>query len=464
MAVDASDGSAVTLNPTHDPDRKSWVTVSPGSPFPIQNLPYGVFIRREADRGKTAALPPSIGVAIGESILDLRSCQLAGVLDSLPLSVRNACAAENLNQLMVLGPDLWSQLRSLLSDLLRADHPNSAQHQERLTPYLVSASDAVMLKPAKIGDYTDFYASLFHATNVGRFFRPDNPLLPNYKYVPIGYHGRASSIIVSGTPVKRPWGQFLPAGEAKPRFAPSRWLDYELEVGFFIGPGNGLGEPISIDRANSHIFGLCLINDWSARDIQAWEYQPLGPFLSKGFATTISPWVITMEALAPFRAPAFLRPEGDPEPLPYLYSCQDQRLGAIDLSLEVYLRSASMRQVDPPARPFRLSRNNLRDLYWTAAQFVTHQTSNGCNLQPGDLLGSGTISGPDAGSLGCLLELTKRGAEPVTLPTGEARTFLEDGDEVTLRGSCVRGGFVSIGLGECSGVITPANDAHTTHR
>jgi fumarylacetoacetase len=357
---------------------------------------------------------------------------------------------------MALSPASWSQLRSLLSDLLRDDHPNSAQHEEALRPRLLAAADVDMVKPGVIGDYTDFYSSLFHATNVGGFFRPDNPLLPNYKYVPIGYNGRVSSIVVSGTPVKRPRGQILPTGETQPRLLPSRLLDYELEIGLFAGPGNELGQPIPIEWAASHIFGLCLLNDWSARDIQSWEYQPLGPFLSKGFATTISPWVVTMEALAPFRVPAFARPEGDPEPLPYLYSYEDQNHGAVDITLEVYLRSANMRRPDAQVPPVRLSRSNLRDLYWTPSQLVTHHTSNGCNLRPGDLLGSGTVSGADAGSLGCLLELTRRGAEPIPLPTGERRTFLEDGDEIMLRGYCDRAGFVSIGLGECSGVIVPA--------
>jgi fumarylacetoacetase len=312
-------------------------------------------------------------------------------------------------------------------------------------------AEAVMAPPAIIGDYTDFYSSIHHASNVGRLFRPGNPLLPNYKYVPIGYHGRASSIVVSGTPVGRPSGQSKePAAEA-PVFGPTRSLDYELEVGFFAGPGNALGQPIPIADAEQHIFGLCLLNDWSARDMQSWEYQPLGPFLAKSFATTISPWIVTMEALAPFRVPAFQRPDGDPEPLPYLSAAEDRERGGIDLTLEVYIASRQMREA--ALQPMRLSRGNLRNLYWTLAQLLTHHSSNGCNLRPGDLLATGTVSGPSREERGCLLELTQRGAEPIRLPNGEIRKFLEDGDEVILRGYCERDGFARIGLGECRGTI-----------
>ena len=291
------------LNATHDPARKSWATSAnlPRIPFPIQNLPFGVFLPKPRGLASTAH-QPAIGVAIGESVLDLRSCALAGILAPLPPEVREACSATTLNPLMALGPDCWSSLRALLSDLLRADHPAAVRNEHDLRPHLRSIDDVAMLKPAAIGDYTDFYASLFHASNVGRLFRPDNPLLPNYKYLPIGYHGRASSIVVSGSPVKRPQGQSAATPAGTPHFAPSRLVDYELEVGFYVGPGNPLGEPIPIDQAESHIFGVCLVNDWSARDIQSWEYQPLGPFLAKNFATTISPWIVTTEALAPFRA------------------------------------------------------------------------------------------------------------------------------------------------------------------
>ena len=433
------------MNATHDPQRQSWVASAnrPGGAFPIQNLPFGVFQR---------AGQPAVGVAIGDQILDLRACCQAGLLASLPADTREACAAGTLNPLMACGPECWSPLRARLSDLLRADHPQAPDHQRSVAPHLFPMAEATMLKPAWIGNYTDFYASIDHARNVGRLFRPENPLLPNYKYVPIGYHGRASSIVMSGATVKRPAGQILPAAGAPPHFAPTQALDYEIEAGFFVGPGNNPGEALAIDRAPSHLFGVCLLNDWTARDIQAWEYQPLGPFLSKSFATTISPWVVTMEALAPFRTPAFARPPEDPRPLPYLDSEQDRQQGGIDLVVEVYLRSARMRTTGCDA--VRLSRGNLGELYWTVAQLLTHHTSNGCNLQPGDLLASGTVSGPRDESRGCLLELTRRGVEPITLPTGEQRGFLADGDEITFRGYCERAGFVGIGLGECSGTIT----------
>jgi fumarylacetoacetase len=405
--------------------------------FPIQNLPYGVF--------RNGAGPASIGVAIDDFILDLRLTAAAGLLNSLPPETRRACAAESLNELMALTPAHWRDLRARIVDLLSA------------APYLVPMRRAVMLPPAAIGDYTDFYASIFHATNVGRLFRPDNPLLPNYKYVPIGYHGRASSIVVSGTAIRRPCGQAQDPGASAPRFGPTRALDYELETGFFIGAGNLLGEAISIEAAEDHIFGMCLVNDWSARDIQAWEYQPLGPFLGKSFATTISPWVVTMEALEPYRTPAYRRPDGDPAPLPYLDSERNRERGAIDLTLEVEITSAQMRARD--MAPLRLSRGNLKELFWSAAQMVAHHTSNGCNLRPGDLLASGTVSGPTPESRGCLLEITRRGAEPVELPTGEIRKFLEDGDEITLRGYAEREGLPRIGLGTCAGRVQSGESA-----
>jgi fumarylacetoacetase len=419
------------MDATHDPQRRSWVESAndPDTAFPIQNLPFGIFAGESS---------PTVGIAIGDRILDLRGCA------SLLGPAETACAASTLNALMALGPAAWTRLRVELSDLLRTDHPQAADHRHALRPHLLAMAEATMLKPAQIGGFTDFYASIYHATNVGRLFRPQNPLLPNYKYVPIGYNGRTSSIVVSGCPVKRPSGQTVSAPEASPHFRPTRSLDYEMEVGFFVGQGNQLGETIAIECAAQHIFGLCLLNDWSARDIQAWEYQPLGPFLAKSFATTLSPWVVTMDALAPFRAPATPH---DPEPLPYLNSEEDQRQGGIDVILEVYLKTPQMRE------PARLSRGNLRYLYWTPAQLLTHHASNGCNLQPGDLLGSGTVSGPEDETRGCLLELTHNGREPVTLPNGERRTFLEDGDQVTLRGYCERPGFVSIGLGECTGTI-----------
>jgi fumarylacetoacetase len=406
--------------------------------FPIQNLPYGV-LRRSADTDAT------IGVAIGDRILDLRRSAEGGLFDGLPPETRHACACDTLNPLMAQTPRHWHALRARLTELLTT--PRDVE------PYLVPMQDAVMLLPAVIGDYTDFYASIFHATNVGSLFRPDQPLLPNYKHIPIGYHGRASSIVASGAPVRRPQGQTMGPGAAAPIFGPTRALDYELEAGFFIGTGNALGEPISIESAEDYIFGICLLNDWSARDIQAWEYQPLGPFLGKSFTTTISPWVVPMEALAPYRVPRNARPAGDPEPLPYLDSQEDRAHGAIDLIMEVEITSAQMREANIP--PFRLSRGNLKDLYWTIAQMVAHHTSNGCNLRSGDLLATGTVSGPDKASRGCLLEITRRGADPLTLPTGEIRKFLEDGDEITLRGYCERAGLPRIGLGECTGRIGP---------
>ncbi len=402
--------------------------------FPLQNLPFGVFF---------SGASSVIGVAIGDRILDMRRSADTGLLNVLPAATIEVCRMSCLNSLMSLGHDYWSPLRRRITELLRS----GSEYQAAVEPLLIPMGEAEMMAPARIGDYTDFYASIHHATNVGRLFRPDNPLLPNYKYVPIGYHGRASSIVVSGAPVHRPSGQSKDVSAAAPVFGPTRALDYELEVGFFIGPGNAQGHPIPIAEAERHIFGLCLLNDWSARDIQSWEYQPLGPFLAKSFATTISPWVVTMEALAPFRAPAFQRADGDPDPLPYLNSPKDRRQGGIDLTLDVYLRS---KQMDAP---MRLSRGNLKDLYWTLSQLLAHHASNGCNLRPGDLLASGTVSGPLPDARGCLLELTQRGADPIRLPTGEIRKFLEDGDEVTLRGYCERAGFPRIGFGDCRGTI-----------
>jgi fumarylacetoacetase len=342
-------------------------------------------------------------------------------------------------------------LRRRLHAILREDAPNS--DRQAASRHLVAQSDVEMLLPVVVGDYTDFYASIFHATNVGKLFRPDSPLLPNYKYIPIGYHGRASSLVPSTTPIRRPNGQTREA-DTPPQFAPTKSLDYELEVGCFVSTGNKLGETIPIAEAEEHIFGICLLNDWSARDIQAWEYQPLGPFLGKSFATSLSPWVVTMEALAPFRTAAFARPQGDPTPLPYLLDQSDQDHGGLDLHLEVSLLSPRMREQG--MAPAVLGRSNFREMYWTMAQMLTHHASNGCNLRSGDLLASGTVSGPDKSACGSLLELTSRGKDPVTLPTGEQRKFLEDGDDVILRGFCGREGFRRIGLGDCSGVILPA--------
>jgi len=421
----------------------SWVESAndPRTDFPLENLPFGVFRRSGG-----LACPC---VAIGDKILDLHETVANGLLDILDPEIARCCESDSLNGLMSLGPEAVSTLRVHLMDLL-----SNRIARARVQPGLIPQSTAEMLLPARIGDYTDFYASVYHATNVGRLFRPDNPLLPNYKYVPIGYHGRASSIVVSGAEVQRPCGQTKAADAALPTFGASRSLDYELEVGFFVGRGNAQGEAIPISEAESHIFGLCLLNDWSTRDVQAWEYQPLGPFLAKNFATTISPWIVTMDALEPFRVPAFVRHERDPESLPYLNTPEDRARGGIDIKLEVWLKTARMRAEN--ALPVRLSQGNLCDLYWTLAQMITHHASNGCNLQPGDLLASGTVSGSTQDSLGCLLEITRRGAESLKLPNGETRTFLEDGDEVILRGFCEREGHARIGFGECRGVVLPA--------
>jgi fumarylacetoacetase len=407
---------------------KSWVdSANYASDFPLENLPLGVF---------RAGRRAHIGVAIGDRILDLANCFDEGLIQE------EACSRESLNALMSRGREASRALRARLTEMLT----EGAADRQRTAKNLIPRKGAEMLLPCTIGDYTDFYASLQHATNVGSMFRPDNPLLPNYKYVPIGYHGRASSIVVSGTPFRRPKGQLRDDANEQPVYAASRRLDYEMEIGALIGRGNALGEPIAAASADEHLFGLCLINDWSARDIQTWEYQPLGPFLAKNFATSISPWVVTMEALEPFRVPAAERPAGDPEPLPYLQPAGD----AFDITVEVSLK------VPVLEKPMRLSRGNFRELYWTLAQLVAHHSSNGCNLQPGDLLGSGTISGATKESRGSMLELTWRGSEPLQLPNGETRRFLEDGDEVIMRAWCEKDG-VRIGFGECRGTIAPAD-------
>jgi len=417
------------IDETHDPAAESWVETAnaPGSEFPLQNLPFGIFRSRKS-RGDA----PRGGVAIGDQILDLAA-----------LGVKTG---PTLNALAGQGRPVWRNLRKELWKSL--SKKNKAY--KRLEKHLLPMKDAEMLLPVAVGDYSDFYTGIHHATNVGRLLRPDNPLLPNYKWVPIGYHGRASSIVVSGTPVVRPKGQTKTADA--PVYAPSQRLDYEAELGFILGSGTRLGRPIAIGDALEHVFGVVLLNDWSARDIQAWEYQPLGPFLAKSFATTISPWIVTLEALAPFRCPAFARPEGDPRPLPYLYDETDQRSGGFAIQVEMHLRTARMRQDRIPAQ--RLSRASFRDSYWTLAQIVTHQTSNGCNLQPGDVLGSGTISGSAPDSLGSMMELTQAGKSPIALPAGESRGFLADGDEVIERGRCEASGYRTIGFGEAAGRVT----------
>jgi fumarylacetoacetase len=438
------------INETHSADLESWVdsAADPATDFPVQNLPLGVFRRREADERWR------VGVAIGSEVLDLAAAARSGLLEGAASRAGSRCASPSLNALMALEPIHWSALRLRASRLLRTDTADGERLRRLRNDVMVPQADIELALPAEVGDYTDFYASLAHATNVGSMFRPDNPLLPNYKWVPIGYHGRSSSLVVSGTPVRRPSGQASADGKGPPTVAPTARMDYEAEAGFFIGLGNPLGEPVPIARAEQLIFGLCLLNDWSARDIQAWEYQPLGPFLSKSFATTLSPWIVTMEALSPFRVPAVSRAPGDPAPLPYLSDRADAEAGALDVHVEVLLRTKRMR--DDRAAPVALSRSTLAGMYWTPGQLVAHHTSNGCNLRPGDLLGSGTISGPSPETRGCLLELTNRGTEPLRLPDGEERRFLEDGDEVILRGWCAREGFVRIGFGECSGVVLPA--------
>ena len=435
------------MTSTHDRVPKSLVESAnePGTDFPLANLPYGVFTRRGGDT------PARVGVAIGDSILDVTAAVSAGLIQ--PSAAAVACAASTLNTLMSLASADLHALRSTLTELLREGSPMASKSRAR-DEVLVPISDANLHLPVAIGDYTDFYASIHHATNVGRMFRPDNPLLPNYKHVPIGYHGRASSIVVSGAPVRRPLGQMRAPDAQSPTFGPSRMLDYESELGLFVGRGNQLGSVLPLADAEDHVFGYCLVNDWSARDIQTWEYQPLGPFLAKNFATTVSAWVVTAEAIEPYRVPAFERPEGDPRPLDYLSTEQNEHSGGIDATLEVHLSSARMRESG--IAPIRLSRAPFSQMYWTMAQLVAHHASNGCNLRTGDLIASGTVSGPRPDSLGCLLELTSRGANPVTLPTGEARTFLEDGDEVTMRGYLGSGDRPTIGFGECRGVILPA--------
>jgi fumarylacetoacetase len=438
------------MNETHDPGRTSWVQSAVEHPeFPIQNLPYGVFRRRGSEEA------PAVGIAIGDEILNLAAVNIVGGLTGPAAAAAHACTEPTLNALMALGPEHWTALRSQVSALLASESALYRSDRQIAARILVPMNQAELFLPAQVGDYTDFYASVYHATNVGSMFRPDNPLLPNYKWVPIGYHGRASTIVLSGTTVRRPFGQVKDPASDAPVFRSSSALDYEMEIGCFVGPGNPMGESIPIDEAEQHLFGLCLVNDWSARDIQSWEYQPLGPFLAKSFATSISPWVVSMEALEPFRVPAFKRPAGDPEPLAYLDWPEGRKRGGLDLTVEVYLTTDRMRAAGTP--PHALSRASARDLYWTLEQMLAHHTSNGCSLRPGDLFATGTVSGPTKGSRGCMLELSWRGSEPITLPTGETRKFLEDGDEVIMRAFCERPGAARIGFGECRGKVIPAN-------
>jgi fumarylacetoacetase len=437
----------MALDETHDPQRTSWIETAdePGSDFPIQNLPFCVF------RPRGTHAPARIGVGIGTRILDVAAAARAGLLNSARVPA-DCLTATVLNPLMALGRPAWRDLRKAISLLLSSGA--SRDHRDAAERCLIAMDHAEYVMPAHVGDFTDFYASVFHATNVGKMFRPDNPLLPNYKWVPIGYHGRSSSLCVSGVPVMRPRGQIKPASAPAPSFAACRQLDFEAELGFFVGPGNPLGEPIAIGAAADHVFGVCLLNDWSARDIQAWEYQPLGPFLAKSFASTISPWVVTLEALAPFRCPAFARPDDDPQPLAYLDDPADRRSGGFDIAVEILLETARMRRAGQ--QPHRLARVNFGDMYWTVAQMVAHHTSNGCNLRPGDLLGSGTVSSHEPGAVGSLIELTQAGRNPVQLPGGEARGFLEDGDALIMRARAARSGAAGIGFGECRAELVPA--------
>ena len=420
------------INETHDVNLKSWIESANArdTDFPLQNLPVCKYIYGNELK---------IGIAIGDFLLDFEAYYNSFLAEGFEkINLELAASHKVRNQII---KDLGSEASDSTKNLI-GNH------------FLHRISACRFVSPFEIGDYTDFYCSIFHATNVGAMFRPDNPLLPNYKYIPIGYHGRASSIVISGSDVKRPKGQNRADAEQPPVFIPCKNLDYEMEVGFFVGRGNNLGEPIPIERAEEHIFGLCLVNDWSARDIQAWEYQPLGPFLAKNFATTVSPFVVTMEALAPFRVPAFERDAGDPQPLDYLNGEENQKSGGFDVQLEVYIQSQRMR--DENIESFLLSRSNMKDLYWTIGQMLTHHASNGCNLQTGDLMATGTVSGREKTERGCLLELTWRGKEPIELPSGEERRFLEDGDEIIMKGFCEREGFRRIGFGECRGKILPA--------
>ncbi len=436
-----------TLNDTHNPQLQSWVeSANTGdSDFPIQNLPFACLRRANTDEAFRGA------VAIGDQVVDLAALSRSGLLSGLAQTGAEAAAATSLNHFMSQGVETWSALRAALSTLLKAGSAQQAAMESLLMPQ----SDVEYTMPCTVGDYTDFYSSVHHATSVGALFRPDNPLLPNYKWVPIGYHGRASSIDISGQSFPRPQGQLKGPDDAEPRLGLSQRLDYELEMGIFVGRGNELGSAIAIDDAEDHVFGLCLFNDWSARDIQAWEYQPLGPFLAKNFASTISPWIVTVEALAPYRE-SFAHPSDDPQPLPYLSSKNNSEAGSFDVKLECLLLTEKMRaQQDSPAS---LSNSSFKHSYWTVAQMVAHHTVNGCNLNPGDLLGTGTQSGPSHEEAGSMLELSRGGKESITLPNGESRKFLADGDTVIMRGYCHKSGAARIGFGEAVGTVLPAKN------
>jgi len=439
------------LDATHDPRRRSWVASAQlGGDFPIQNLPLGIFsCHGDATR--------RFGIAIGDEILDVTSAVEAGLLDGVAAEAARLGGGGRLNALFAAGPEPRQALRHAVSDLLTADSDTGKRAAALAAALLHPQTDCQLHLPVEIGDYTDFFAGIHHARAAGAQFNPNSPLPENYKYVPIAYHGRASSVVPSGELVHRPRGQ-LPGGPGQaPKFGPCARLDLELEIGFYIGGGNPRGTPISIGAAAEQIVGLCLLNDWSARDIQAWEMMPLGPFLAKNFATTVSPWVVTVEALAPFRIPQLDRPDGDPVPLPYLLDAEDQIRGGFDIRLGVALRSARMRQDGVAA--VEVITSNTCHLYWTLAQMVAHHSVGGCNLRPGDLLGTGTISGPTRAELSSMLELTFGGSQPISLPNGEQRGFLEDGDEITLTARCTRPGYAPIGFGVCTGTIA-ASETH----
>ena len=447
-ALPFPDTHTMSLNHTHDPSARSWLESAnaAGGDFPIQNLPFGVFRRQgsnEAFRG---------GVAIGDLVIHLAARAASGCLAGLAADAATAAAQPELNTLLAMGPAAWQALRHALFDGLKAGASGAVA--DALRASLVPQAGIEHRVPTRIGDYTDFYTSIHHARNVGRVIRPDNPLTPNFQWLPIAYHGRASSVVVSGTPFHRPLGQAMAPGASAPVYGPCRRLDYELEMGFYVGPGNALGRPIPIAEAEQHIFGMCLLNDWSARDHQFWEMDPLGPFLGKNFCTTVSPWIVTMEALAPFRVP-FERPADEPQPLPYLDGADNRARGGMDVQLEVRLQSTRHRNAGHAGD--RLSATSFRHQYWTIAQMLAQHTNNGCNLQPGDLLGTGTISGPTYEEAGAIVELSLGGTRPIPLPaTGETRTFLEDGDTVILRGWCEKPGAVRIGFGESRGEVLPA--------
>jgi len=432
------------INETHDVNLTSWVTsANTNSDFPIQNLPFGIFKRKEKNEAFRA------GVAIGDHVLDLAAVANSNVFSGSVQTALQAASQSTLNALMDLGAHTNSELRLALSQALRSN----STLQSALTPALISQQDVELGMPCQIGDYTDFYTSIYHATAIGKLFRPDNPLLPNYKWIPIGYHGRSSTIGISGQQFHRPVGQTKAPDATEPSFGPCKRLDYELEMGLFVGKSTQMGELINIENAEQHLFGVCIFNDWSARDIQAWEYQPLGPFLAKSFASTISPWIVTMEALAPFRS-HFTRPETDPQPLPHLTSEQNNEYGGLDIDLSCFIQTPTMRDGKQPMA--QLSKSNFKYSYWTPAQLITHHASNGCAMRSGDLLGSGTQSGPTFEEAGSLLELSKGGQSPVTLPNGEKRTFLEDGDSIIMRASCSKQGAVKIGFGEVVATVLPA--------